>query len=374
MKIQDHLIQDYPTANPYQATQTFKKQLLKGEAIVVKEEAGFTGLLTLNDIVTKPHNLVIDCLVPKPTLQTTDECFPTLLFMCQNNYDFLPAMEGNEFRGVVSRKKLFIDFLEEPEEKNQCSLKEQVIKLENELLTKNKFLAVIGHDVKNLFTQVMGSLEMLDHRLEQIQDSKSKAIIQLTRRSAEQVNNTFEGMLLWARLSTGQLPFQPQELELNIHLDRVVNKFQLAGNVKNITIKNTLDQPVKINADANMLDCILLNLVYNAIKYTPSGGEIWLAAEQDQDKTEIIVVDSGTGMTLQQQKLLFTPGTQPKPGTSHEIGSGIGLIICQEFVEKHNGKIEIESEQNKGTRVIITLPNSILQREEMLLSPLHRDQ
>lgn len=116
-----------------------------------------------------------------------------------------------------------------------------------------------------------------------------------------------------------------------------------------------LNADVEIYADRNMLSCILLNLVYNAIKFTTAGGEIWLDAKQGEGKTEIVIVDSGLGMSLQQKDQLFTEGHSVS-GTLNEIGAGIGLIICKEFVEKHNGTIEVESEQGKGTRVRVAFP------------------
>jgi signal transduction histidine kinase len=106
-----------------------------------------------------------------------------------------------------------------------------------------------------------------------------------------------------------------------------------------------------------MLSCILLNLVYNAIKFTPSGGTIWLDAKIENEKTEIVVVDSGLGMSLKQKDELFR---HPKAtaGTFNELGTGIGLIICKDFVDKHMGNINIESEPGRGTRVMISIPNS----------------
>jgi signal transduction histidine kinase len=308
-------------------------------------------------MMSKPHNLVIDSFSAKPSFQEEDASLPVLMFMCQNNYDFLPLMKGTEFQGIISRQQLSMTLLDKQhEDQSQLNENEQVVELKKELSLKNKFLSIIGHDIKNMFNQVLGSMELLDHKLESLDANKIHTILRLARRSAEQVNSAFDGMLLWARLGTGQLPFQPQELLLNEQFDRLVNQFQLAGNVKNITIKNCLTTESTIFADANMLGSILLNLIYNAIKFTSPGGEVWLDATQTESQTKVVVVDSGLGMSLQQQQQLFKHG-HSTAGTSNEMGAGIGLVICKEFTERHGGIIEVESEQGKGTRVIVTLPN-----------------
>lgn len=356
MNLTDHLTHNYQVAGPYQHVHEFKNYLLSGDPVVIREDGRFLGILTLHDIVSKPNDLVIDSFYDKPGFQHTDDILPVLLYMYRHNYEFLPALEGREFRGVISRQQLSLSFFGGSEEGSDSSLNDLVLQLKKEISLKNKFLAIIGHDVRNLFAQVLSSLELLDQRLQSTKEIKVHAALRLARRSAEQVNAAFEGMLLWARLATGQLPFQPQELNLNEQLNKIVSQFQLAGNVKNITIKNCLEIPMQLFADPNMLACILLNLVYNAIKFTPGGGEIWLNAKQDNNSTEIVVVDSGLGMSLQQRDELFSGG-KPTPGTGNELGAGIGLVICKEFVEKHQGRLEFESEPGKGTRVIITFPN-----------------
>lgn len=368
MKLNNHLLQNYEVASPYQETHVFKQSILNGDPVVVKDEGKFLGIITLKDIAVRQQQLIIDSFSDKPNFQTHDDSLSVLLFMCHNNYDFLAAMEGNEFRGVISRNKLVLDYLNANYE--LTALHDRVLELKKEIFLKNKFLAIIGHDIKNLFTQVLSSLELLDQKLQPFKEIKMQAALRLARKSAEQVNSAFEGMLLWARLGTGQLPFQPQELLLNDYINKVVNQFQLAGNVKSIRIRSCLNTPLSVFADPNMLGCIMLNLVYNAIKFTPSGGEIWLNAVSDNTATEIVVVDSGLGMSLQQKNELFSGG-KSTAGTANEVGAGIGLAICKDFVEKHRGSLEFASESGNGTRVIVTFPHAgrdLNQKKDLLMT------
>jgi signal transduction histidine kinase len=358
MKVGDFIIRDFTVAEPYQGTSGFRKNLLADHPVVVKEEGHFLGILTSGDLVNRPRNLVIDCLSSKPSVDIDEEVFPVLLFMCQNNYEFLPVMKAGSFEGLISKNNLFLEFLKS--ESEHTTPIEETLELKKELALKNKFLSIIGHDIKNLFNQIMGSLELLDNNLHRLKDDKSQTVLRLARRATEQVNTAFEGMLLWARLGTGQLPFRPENLLLKDQIIKIVGQYQLAGNVKNITIRNLLTTDIEIYADRNMLNCILLNLFYNALKFTPVGGEIWVDAKQGASETEVVVADNGTGISWQQKKQLFTEG-HATPGTLNEMGTGIGLIICKEFVEKHGGRIEVKSEQGKGTQVSVTFPffNSI---------------
>lgn len=355
MTLRDCLTNDFRVAAPFEGTHAVKQSLLAGRAVVVMEDENFLGILTLPDLISRPHHLVIDALTPKPVVDVADAPLSVLMLMVKNHFDFLPVMYDGAFCGVVSRRQLVLTFLYDPPPAPAELAAEPVSLPKEELCFKNKFLTVIGHDIKNMFSQVLGSLELLDRKLENMDAGKVHAILKMARRSAEQVNTTFEGMLLWARLSTGQLPFCVQELLLNDHINKLVEQFQLAGNMKNVTIRNDLRAHLRVRADPHMLDCILLNLIYNAIKFSLPGGEVCLDASQTETHIRVVVADNGIGMNYQQIAHLFDQN-RSTIGTANEIGAGIGLMICKDFVERHGGVIEVESEENRGTRVVVSLP------------------
>ena len=129
---------------------------------------------------------------------------------------------------------------------------------------------------------------------------------------------------------------------------------------KNILMENKIDPSTLINADKNMLSTILRNLISNAIKFTPQEGKICVSASENKEYIEVSVTDTGVGIEEKYIPLLFRIDNKySTPGTNNETGTGLGLILCREFVEKHKGKIWVESEINKGSRFIFTLPKNI---------------
>ncbi len=350
--VQDYIIRDYVIADPYQGAASFKEALLNDNPVIVMENKSFIGILTLNDLIERPHILVVDSMLPKPVIESKSDIFPVLLSMCQNNFDFLPVSSSGVFEGVICKKSLLHEFLNNMND--MLSGKGDFRDLKNELIFKDRLLAIIGHDLKNMFNQVLGSLELLDIKLQNLEEPKVQAVLRLARRSTEQIYSTFEGILNWARMDTGS--FNPELISLNVQLDKAVDQFQLAGNLKSVAIRNLLIQDLVIYADRHMLFSILLNLIYNAIKFTPNGGEITLDAIAVDNNIEIVVADSGVGLSLQQQEQLFKSNNS-QCGTQNELGTGIGLAICKDLVEKHKGNIHIESKVGQGTRVIISMPN-----------------
>jgi predicted transcriptional regulator len=145
MKIQNHLSQNFAVAEPYQGTHLFRKRVLNGEPVVVKDDGKFVGILTLRDMLNNPHNLVIDSYSVKPVIDCNDDYLPVLLLMSQQNFEFLPAMKEGTFQGVVSKTKLLEDFLQNENEANTNDL---ILELKKELSLKNKFVSIISHDIK----------------------------------------------------------------------------------------------------------------------------------------------------------------------------------------------------------------------------------
>lgn len=353
LRIADFLARDFVAADPDSAGTLFLEMLVSGRAVVGMQANRFMGMLTLKDVVLKPGRMVVDLLTSRQLLDSSDEAFPVLLRMYENDIDFLPVGTNGVFEGVISRRALSLAHLRLM--KPVAAADDLVKRLESDLALKNRLIAIVSHDINNMFNQVLGGLELLDKKLF-MRDDMERRILQLARQSAQQVHSTLEGMLLWSRLASGAVLFQPQVLSLKDILNAVVNQFELACSVKEIQIRSQLRHEMNIRADRNMLNCILLNLVYNAIKFTPSGGSIRLDAGRKGDLIEISVADTGLGMTLTQKEEVFQEG-KTTAGTLNEQGAGIGLVICRDFVERHDGQMHVESEQGKGTRVVISFPD-----------------
>lgn len=357
MNLRPHINKEFQVAKPTDDIGLFKEMLLGGKPLVVKDSDAFKGIVTAKDLMFNPDKNLESIIRPMPMLQADEGSLSALLFMVNNSYEYLPVFQEGGFLGIVSQKMLLLNFMEKYQENSlRDGVSESILDLKKELTLKNKFLALLGHDIKNLFMQVLGSLDLLDSRLRNLDDIKIQSVLHLAKKSAEQVHNAFDGMLLWAQLSTGQLPFRPEQLLLGEQIAKIIEQFHLAGNVKNIAIRGEAEDGDEVYADPNMLGCILMNLVYNAIKFTPSGGEILIRGTQHEGFTEITVQDNGVGMTQQQKSQIFK-GSLHTLGTQEETGSGIGLIICKDFVEKHGGTISLDSNTGSGTRVLLRFPH-----------------
>lgn len=354
MCVNEFIRLDYIVADPTDEVRRYSNNILNGAPVVVIKNNQYAGMLHLKSLVYNIDKRTIEAASMAPAISLDTDVFEVLSTMIDENVDFLPVINETTLKGIVYRKQMLYRFLDLNEKKSERD--KNIIELKKELSLKNKFLAIIGHDVRNIFGQVHGSLELLERRLTNNPDPRVKTIIDLARRSVGHVNIIFEDMLSWARLGTGQLPFKPEAISLNEQLDKIVGQYQLACDMKGIRIENRLATHLNVYADKNMLGCILLNLIYNAIKFSSSGSVVSINAIQSEKYTNIIVSDQGMGITPVQRMKLFK-NEMSTIGTLGEAGSGIGLIICKEFVEKHHGFIQIDSNEGEGTRVMVAFPH-----------------
>jgi len=223
--------------------------------------------------------------------------------------------------------------------------------------TKDKFFSIIAHDLKNPFSNILGFSELLR---DEVRGNDLDAIEQysnLIYSSAHQTFRLLENLLDWANTHRGQMIFYPEMLSLKeIASDITENLLQYAEK-KTIDLKNNITEETMIPADKNMLKSILRNLITNAIKFTPHNGIIELSSSVHDQNVEICVKDTGIGMSEQTRNDLFRLDVNHSTkGTDDEKGTGLGLLLIKEFVQKHQGKIWVESEQGKGSAFKFMLP------------------
>lgn len=223
--------------------------------------------------------------------------------------------------------------------------------------TKDKFFSIIAHDLKNPFITILGFSDILLADYDELSDEERKFYVAEMEKSANLSHNLLQNLLQWSRAQTGRIEFNPSELILS---DVVEENFQLlrnSANEKKIELTADVPRDLKVFADEDMLNTILRNLLTNSVKFSNSGGTVSVFAEQKESLVEVQVRDSGVGMDQETiDKLFRLDTTNSKIGTSGETGTGLGLILCKEFVEKHNGKIRVESEPGKGSSFIFTFP------------------
>jgi PAS domain S-box-containing protein len=236
-------------------------------------------------------------------------------------------------------------------------LNENELQLKELIATKDKFFSIIAHDLRSPFNSIIGFLELLQTQYEHFSDSEKKEYINLIAENANTTLSFLENLLIWAKSQTGRISYKPVYQKITPIINTVKKTFTSALNLKRITLNTLFSGDIEIFADTNMLITIFQNLIGNAIKYSNQGGTILITVQKKQDQIEIIVADSGIGMTTETKKKLFRIGEQVSiPGTANEKGSGLGLILCKDFIERHNGSICVESELEKESQFIIRLP------------------
>ena len=232
---------------------------------------------------------------------------------------------------------------------------------ENKLLQlnadKDRFISILGHDLKNPFNNILGFSEILSDEIDSLNKDEIKDIAKNINKSAKITNELLEDILMWARMQQGNIVFQPHELGLTDIFGNVLEILKPGAYAKGITILCTNSDHSTVYADRDMLKTILLNLVSNAIKFTNTGGLIDISAERKDLGIIISVSDNGVGIPPENQSKLFNISeVLTTKGTANETGTGLGLLLCKEFVEKHGGKIWVESEAGKGSEFKFTLP------------------
>ncbi len=223
---------------------------------------------------------------------------------------------------------------------------------------KDKFLSIISHDLRAPFNSILGFTEMLLDDTAEFTPEERKEFLVYIKQAAEQQLSLVNNLLDWSRLETGRMKFEPAPVNLKDLVDRSI--VSLLGNAmrKEINLFSNIPEDIIANVDESITSQLFGNLMSNALKFTPQHGKVWVDfIEIKDDFVKLAVRDTGVGIPPEDFSKLFRIDTKYySRGTQGEEGSGLGLALCAEIVQKHNGKIEVQSEQNKGTSFIFTLP------------------
>ncbi len=224
--------------------------------------------------------------------------------------------------------------------------------------TKDKFFSILAHDLKNPLGSFYSVAELLNDEYDNIPESSKRQYLGIIRDSARQLNSLLENLLTWSRSQRGLINFNPTGFDIYSLADNSIQILQISASAKQITLLNNVPKDIFVNADMNLANAIIRNLMSNAIKFTDNGGEISVTAiDSTSGYVAIAVKDSGIGISKDTIKDLFKIDKSVSTlGTNGESGTGLGLILCREFVEMHNGRIWAESELNVGTTFYFTLP------------------
>jgi signal transduction histidine kinase len=226
--------------------------------------------------------------------------------------------------------------------------------------TKDKFFSIVAHDLKNPFFTLIGLSEILLNDKNIRHSDQFDEFMEGIYETASIGYNLLENLLKWSQSQTDKILFEPKKVNLHEIAQYCIDDVENQSRFKDIDVNNEVPQNYHIIADVNLLKTILRNLINNAVKFTDRNGMISVACNKIENDIIISVKDTGIGMSEKDlQEMFKIDKVKSKPGTNRERGSGLGLILCKEFVEKHGGKIWVESELDVGSTFSFTIPKII---------------
>lgn len=241
--------------------------------------------------------------------------------------------------------------------KEIIKLSEQIRELKESANNKDRFLQVIAHDLRKPFNVLLGVSKLLIKNLHTYDKVKIEEMLYLNHKTIVNTHLFLEDMLTWTSTQTGVLQFNPGKIWMYNMLNQSIEFYRCSANAKNIGLNLSCDQSTTAVADDFMVKTIVRNLILNAIKFTNNGGKISISAIKSEKEIQVSVADNGIGIDNRFLSEIWDPtSTFSTSGTANEQGTGLGLIICKEFVEKHGGRIWVKSKLGKGSTFYFTLP------------------
>jgi two-component system sensor histidine kinase/response regulator len=220
---------------------------------------------------------------------------------------------------------------------------------------KDKLFSIIGHDLRSPLASVKMQLELMSRS--KILSDKDDSSINVLLRTTDEVFNLLDNLLAWGKSQSRSLSIIPENVNLTTAVEYAKRLFEMHLAAKSITMTSHVPKEMMVFVDMNLLYTVLRNLLSNAIKFTPKGGNIIVRAKIVDTHTQISVCDTGIGISSENQKKLFGFKDHISArGTDQEEGTGLGLLLCKEFIEKSKGKIEVDSALGKGSTFTFTLP------------------
>lgn len=344
--------------------------ILKNEGY--KIEFAMNGIQALKRIYSSNFDIIL-LDVMMPDMNGTEVCQE---LRKQSKYDNTPVIfltAKSEKQDILEGFKLGAqDYILKPfdtEEllarvSTQLELKyrrEQLAKANQELAelnsTKDLFFSIIAHDLKSPFFVLTTYSEQLFKMLDQETGDKFREIVIALNKASKQGKGLLNNLLHWAMAQTGKLENFPETIATKELMKKVINLVKANADLKSISLVADVPDNLMVKADRNMLETVALNLLSNAIKFTSMGGQVVVVAKKNGSYAQIEISDNGVGISEDNLVKIFRIDQKHKSaGTSGEEGSGLGLIVCLEFVKKNGGEINVTSREGEGTTFTFTVP------------------
>ncbi len=231
-------------------------------------------------------------------------------------------------------------------------------RLEKTLAEKDMFFSIIAHDLKSPMSGLLSLSRLLDHDCNELPREEIGKYAQLMHKSADNLLSLMDNLLQWSRIQRGSIKYDPMLHDLNDLVTESVDMIRDVAGQKDIRLRVDIPEKMTVLADKYMVQTVIRNLVFNAVKFTYRGGNIIIAAHREEMMVMVSVEDDGMGMEQKICDGIFAIDKKTSLlGTEGEKGTGLGLILCREFVEKHEGEIRLESSPGQGTKVCFSLPS-----------------
>lgn len=237
---------------------------------------------------------------------------------------------------------------------------ERTSELEQANATKDKFFSIIAHDMKDNFGGLLGYAEVLSTEFDRLEQADHKRMADIILDVSNQLYKFLQNLLEWARIQTGNMSFNPTTFPLAAFMKDELTLLSEFAKKKQQTLTFKPTQEIMVHADESMLSSVLRNIVTNAVKFTPANGSILVSIEKKDDRAYITVSDTGVGISAENLNRLYKVSETIKTyGTDQEPGTGLGLILCKEFMKQNGGDINITSKEGEGTDVVLYVPANL---------------
>ncbi len=254
---------------------------------------------------------------------------------------------------LIARIKTHTDLI-----KAKNKVEKQALDLTNSNTLKDRMFSIIGHDLRSPLSSIKLKLDFIMRGIIDPKDEKflDETVYDLLN-TTDEAFSLLENLLGWAKSESGVLSFIPEEINIKEMVTRSLRLFELNLNTKMIEMKTNIPEKTTAFADMNMIKTVIRNLISNAIKFTPKNGCITIEAKTMEDEVIILIQDNGVGIAKEDLDKVLNPGEHfSKTGTEKEAGSGLGLVLCQDFVHKNGGTLILDSELGKGSTFYFDLP------------------
>jgi len=248
-------------------------------------------------------------------------------------------------------------------------LKEKANELQLSNESKDKFLSIISHDLKNPIGAILGLSDLLIDETMTLSEEEKKKYIRYINEGCVNTDYLLENLMKWVRSQTGKLEMNPREFDLIQPLEHALALINNAAIHKNIIVSSEIKGETLVYADQEMISTCLINLLTNAVKFTPEQGRITVSLKEETGYYHLAVSDTGVGISQENLNKLFRPDTKSGTlGTANEKGTGLGLLLVKEFIEKNKGKVSVQSKVGSGSTFSLAIPKASVRTVDYALA------